>query len=203
MAVDAITDAAHPASEGRHSREAVYAALYDLAQEHASAADMQIAIPREAFVINAMQHPNCIDASLFDGLDSHTYITALFWSVLNRVPDPSEMTAYEKNASRESDKRFRKNFRNSLALSLEARIKRVRCVPHSFEGLDRVECFRGNRVHSFSPDNIKYWFDIHILEPLLGFMYRVYCHTLRPIRIKYREARKPVDSGTSSTDGRK
>lgn len=203
MAADAITDAAHPASTDRSSREAVYAALYDIAQEHAAAADMQIAIPREAFVINAVQHPNCIDASLYDGLDTRTYITALFWSFLNRVPEPSEIAAYEKNAALVSDERFRKNFRHSLASSLEARIKRVRCVPHSFEGLDRVECFRGNRIHSFTPDNINYWFDSHILDPLLGFLYRIYCRTLRPLRIKYRGAGKPLDSGTGRTDGQK
>lgn len=169
---------------------AIYAALYDFVEKQAAASRMDMIIPREVFLLNTMQHPNCVDTSLLTGLDNRTCIYAMFWSLLNRVPDPQALIIWETYAAKLPAKRFRRKLFQRLSHGVEARIKRVRSVPHSFNGLNQVNCFQNASRSMNAVDHVRFLFAFFVQDIVLFYMYRIYVKTLRPIRVYFRDRMK-------------
>jgi len=158
-------------------------------------------LPREAFLLNTRQHPNCVDTSLFADLEDRTCIQAIFWSLLNRVPDPQTMTIWENSAAVMSAKRFRRSLYQRLSHSIEARTKRVRSVPCSFKGLDRIDCFRGTNQGMNAFEHFLFFLSFYVLDKILLFLYRIYQKTLRPVRVRIRDKRRAAKAAKKKAGG--
>jgi len=169
---------------------AIYAALYDFVEKQAAASRMDMILPREVFLLNIKQHPNCVDTSLFAGLDDRTCIYAMFWSLLNRVPDPQALTIWETYAAKLPSMRFRRKLFQRLSHGMEARIKRVRSVPHSFDGLNQVDCFQNASRSMNAVDHFRFLFTFFVQDIVIFYLYRIYVKTLRPIRVYFRDKAK-------------
>jgi len=168
-------------------QDAIFAALYDYANMRACAFGNMIFLPKEAFVLTTRQHPNCVDSSKFDVLDNHSYILAMFWSLLNRAPDMTAMASWEAISHKMPADKFRKKLNQRLSHSMEARTKRVRCVSHSFDELNHIDCFQksGNGMTTAAFYMYSWWF--FFVDRIVYFLYNIYRHTLRPFRIYLRD----------------
>jgi len=168
-------------------QDTVFAALYDYADMRARACDREIILPKDAFVLATRQHPNCVDSSKFERMDNRTYIFAVFWSLLNRVPDSTALASWETISRKMPSPKFRKKLMHRLSHSMEARTKRVRSVPFSTGELEHIDCFaksgNGKNTASFYLHSL--WF--YVIDRIVYFLYNVYRHTLRPIRIYLRD----------------
>lgn len=172
----------------------IYGALYDFTNHRAEASSSGLPIPREAFLISARQHPNCIDKSLFESLNDRALILAVFWCLLNRVPDADTLAKWEGYAGKMPKQRFRRKLFRSLSYCIEARLKRVRCVSHAFDGIERISCFENSKLSENAVERFKLSVSFHIVDKLFmwlytGWVFTLYKKTLMPIRIYFRERR--------------
>ena len=179
----------------------VYGALYDYVKRQAAACRMDMVLPREAFLLNTRLHPNCVDTSLFADLDDRTCIQAIFWSLLNRVPDPQTMVIWEESADMMSAGKFRRSLYQRLSHSMEARTKRVRSVPCFFEGLDRIDCFQGTNQGMNTFEHVIFFLSFYVLDKILLFLYRIYQKTFRPARIRLRDKRRAAKASKKKAGG--
>lgn|GEM_PF-2685442 len=168
----------------------VYGALYDFVERQAAACHMEMVLPKKAFLLNTRQHPNCVDTSIFADLDDKTCIQAMFWSLLNRVPDQQTMAIWMESTAAVSARRFRKSLFQRLSHSMEARTKRVRSVPGPFAGLDRIDCFEGTSQGMNVFEHFWFFLSFYVFDKITLFLYRIYQKTLRPTRIRIRDKRR-------------
>ena len=180
---------------------AVYGALYDYVERQAAACHMDMVLPKEAFFLNTRQHPNCVDTSLFAELDDRTCIQAMFWSLLNRVPNQQTMAIWMESTAMVSARRFRKSLFQRLSHSMEARTKRVRSVSGPFEGLDRIDCFEGTSQGMNAFEHFRFFLSFYVLDKITLFLYRIYQKTLRPTRILIRDKRRASKALKNKTGG--
>jgi len=191
----------HPSDntkDQKSSQDEVYAALYRYVRDNARAVQMELPISEDTFVLTARQHPNCVDSSVFASLDDHTYTEAMYWSLLNRVPIRSEWSVWEKSAK--TNRHFRQEVFRRLSGGAEARTKRVRAVVRPFEGLAYVDCFQDHGIrHDAFLFNLK-WAAVSFFEIVIGWMYRVYRLTLRPVRMHFRQKAKEKSENRQGGD---
>lgn len=171
----------------RAGRDDFYGALYDYVAQEAEACNMKMILPREAFVLNTRQHPNCIDTSYFKGLDNGICVQAIYWSLLNHVPNQHAIAKWEAYSGKLSISRFQKKLFRVLSNSMESRLKRVWCVDKSFEGLNRIDCYQNLKSVTKLAARYKYLFIYCIEDKIVFYLYKIYQKTLRPIRIHFRD----------------
>lgn len=177
---------------------AVYSALYDFTNSQAQVYHTALPLPKEVFLINTMQHPNCIDTSLFAELDNRTCIFAIFWCLLNRVPDAQNLAFWEARAMKMTVPRFRKKLFQTLSHSLEARTKRVRYVSHTFDGIEKISCFQNAHLAMRTLENFDFFISACVVDRVVMWLFFIYKMTLRPTRIYFREKRKSRKAAKSS-----
>lgn len=183
-------------------REIVYGALYDYVAQKAEACSMKMILPREAFVLNTRQHPNCVDTSHFKDLDNGICVQALYWALLNHVPNQHAMAMWEAYSGKLSRSRFQKKLFRVLSRSMESRLKRVWCVDISFEGLDRIDCIQNSKSGIKLLSRYRYFFEYYIEDKIMFYLYKIYQKTLRPIRIHFRDRKSNQFTGKKASGGK-
>ncbi len=177
------------ANTGRRAdEERIYQSLFRVAEKNAEATGQPLFIPADAFTVCTRLHPNCVNLARLEGLDDETCIYALFWAILKRIPDADSLKAnliYGRSGGRQTAC-FRVGRR--LGRSVEARIKHVGVYFSLTEEPDTPDM----KVHNRETRRILVgilWQE-RILDPILSFLYKLYCITLRPYRIRIRDKRR-------------
>jgi hypothetical protein len=178
---------------------AVYSALYDAVQDAARTHNTSVILPRDAFLQNTLQHPNCVDGKLLEPLSDENYLHAIYWSMLNRVPDDSAISIWLAHAARKPGAVFRKKLSRRIAASLEAHTKGVMFLSSAPDGITSKIDIREIVKNSMPPyAYILFFLKDRVLDRSIGLLYIAYSHTLRPYRIKLRDqirARRDLRSG--------
>lgn len=177
------------ANTGRRAdEERIYESLFRITEKNADATGQPLSIPADAFAACTRLHPNYVNLAKLKDLDDKTCIYALFWSILKRIPDDDSLEAnliYGRSGGRQTAC-FRVGRR--LGRSVEARIKHVRVYFSLNEEPDAPDM----KVHNHETRRILLgilWQE-RILDPILSFLYKLYCKTLRPYRIRIRDKRR-------------
>lgn len=192
----------HPMVTRNAEEQSVYAALYDVVEEAAGASNSCVVLPREAFLQNTLQHPNCVDGRLLALLSDELYLHALYWSMLNRVPDDTAVAVWSGHARRKPGSLYRRKLSRRISASLEAHTKGVMFLPTAPDGLSSRIDIREIVKNSMPPfAYILYFLKDRVIDRFIGLLYIAYSHTIRPYRIKLRDqirARKNANSGGAS-----
>lgn len=192
-----------PAVARRNAEEcSIYSALYHVVEEAYDVHGGRVILPKEAFLQNTLQHPNCVDGRLLEPLSDKLYLYAIYWSMLNRVPDDTAIAVWLGHAGRKPGISYRRKLSRRIAASLEAHTKGVMFLPSAPDGIALQIDIREIVKNSMPPfAYILYFLKDRVIDRSIGLLYIAYSHTLRPYRIKLRDrlrARRDLKSGGGS-----
>ena len=188
MARDADVHRDRPGIFRREDESRIYAALYNVVEEKGSLTGNAPVIPRDAFLTNTRQHPNVIDGNLLQSLDDTEYLFALYWSLLNRIPEDEARSVWAKAAERTPGAKYRKKLSRRLSASLEAHTKGVVYLAQAPSDISsHIDI--GDAVQRSMPPGafLLYFIKDRLVDPFIGTLYLGYSRTLRPYRIRLRD----------------
>jgi len=172
----------------REDEGSVYAALYSFVVKNGERTQTLPVIPKDAFLLNTRQHPNCVDGERLGELDDEKYLDAIYWSLLNRVPEEDARRVWMKAAERTPGDRYRKKLSRRLSASLEAHTKGVLFLRRApLDILTHIDI--SNAVRNSMPPGafVLFYIKDRVIEPFIGTLYLAYSRTLRPYRIRLRD----------------
>ena len=167
----------------RSEDAAFYRRLYDFACAKAEAVGCELVLPKAAFCCAASNHPNGVYYRNLKDMDTMDYIFSMYWLFYNRVPDAAALAYWCKIADRKSPEKMKKRMCRRLSASLEASVKGVVFV-HGDRDPAHYASFDLSGFSEKNPVKRVLYFFRRRMDQVLRFMYRVYCVTLRPLKIK-------------------
>ena len=174
------------ANTGRRAdEERIYAALFAVTSENAAHEGAPFTLPSSAFVKTTHLNPNFIDLSQLADLPDREAVYALFWALLKRVPTEETVGLYTQYGTSSRRESCAQRVGQKLSRSPEAHIKHVRAVRQLEDGLDRIA--PSKRTENTWAIHLYNDFMDRVFDPAISLLYRIYSHTLRPIRFWFRE----------------